>query len=99
MPRILHETTDDRKAEIDRREARARAAVAAVPRPPVPLRLSPTPVQARAWASKCGLPNTEVDAEREEGRPGWISVVCIRPDQEWMRAIAVGRGCRVRVLT
>lgn len=93
MPRIVHETTAARQELIDRRVKARQAAVAALPAPSIAPKLHRLQSQARTWASKAGCPNTEVSAWHEVG--GWVGVVCLRPDQSWMRDRVLQAGCLV----
>lgn len=87
-----------RDQEIERRSARTRALAAAVPAASRAERVHVFRSAARSAAERCGCPNTTAAYQRAEDDTGWVGVVMIRPDQEWMRRQIEERGCRVVVL-
>ncbi len=95
MPKLVVETTPKRQAEIDRRVARSRAAVAALTPPARTETTHAARSLAERAASRVGCPNTVASAE--ETTHGWVGVVRIRPDQMWMVRQIEERGCRAMV--
>jgi hypothetical protein len=97
MPRLIVETTPEREEEMQRRVLRSRAAVSDIEVGDRRERGHRNASEAKKAASRCGCPNTEVDAVHTR-ELGWVGIVRIRPDQEWMTRQIEERGCRAVVI-
>lgn len=57
-------------------------------------KLHKTDKAAIGAAQKTGCPNAIFGAVKDPEATGWVGVVYLRPDQDWMKKQVEERGCR-----